>query len=66
MINVRSNHAVLGIPYGELSTKQYSLARTPAVPGPIEILSEIEGKNRQNNEKNGSKRVENDEKLSLI
>jgi len=28
MINDRSNHAVLGTPYGERSTKQYNLART--------------------------------------
>jgi len=39
----------------ERSTKQYSLARTPAVPGPIEILSEIEGKKGRIMKKTGEK-----------
>ena len=37
------------------STKHNSLARTPAVPGPIEILSEIEGKKGRIMKKTGEK-----------
>jgi len=48
MINDKSNHV-------ERSTKHYSLARTPAVPGPIEILSEIEGKKGRIMKKTGEK-----------
>jgi len=37
------------------STKHYSLACTPAVLGPIEILSEIEGKKGRIMKKTGEK-----------
>jgi len=45
---MRSNHAIR-------STKQYRLARTPAVPGPIEILSGIEGAEAKIIKKTGEK-----------
>jgi len=44
---MRPNHA-------ELRT-QYEFYRTPAVPGPIEILSEIEGKKGRIMKKTGEK-----------
>jgi hypothetical protein len=37
------------------STKQYSLAHTPAVPGPIEVLSGIEGAEGRLMKKTGEK-----------